>query len=181
MTTTTASPPPVGPSTTARPSTTSSPTTTAARPTTTASAGGYLTGFGATRATWAAGHTPDPSGPAGSYWPRLSDGKDSYASVRFVGGRALAYTENLYPPLTATEARAVVGDELPPDAHTVSATRGPSGERVVDASPTLHAATGDEVAVLLQSPGPAYDPSDVTVLVYSAVRAGSASGRGSPS
>lgn len=164
-----------GPATAARSSTTSAPATSApgtSAPGTTA-ATGYLSGFGATQATWAAGHHPDPLGPAGNYWPRLSNAKDTYADVRFIGGRALSYVENLDPPETASQARSVVGDELPPDAHVVSDTRTAGGERLVEASPTLLAATGDDVAVEMSSPTSSYDPAQVTSLTYSAIPAAS--------
>lgn len=165
----TAAPPrPTTTTTTARPG---PPSTASTGPTATTTGSGYLSGFGATEASWAAGHHPDPSSPAGNYWPRLADGRDTYAGVRFVGGRALSYVENLDPPETAADARAVVGDELPPDARVVSDTTTPGGERLVEASPTLSAAIGENVAVEMASGGSSYDPSRVTSLTYSAVPA----------
>lgn len=63
----------------------------------------------------------DPNGTG--YWPRLATGVDTYTSVRFFQGRALRYTENLYPSLPAASALHVIGDELPPDAHVVTTRR----------------------------------------------------------
>jgi hypothetical protein len=131
-----------------------------------------ITGFGATTAAWDAGHTPDPDAPKGSYWPRYANGEDTYQDVRFIRGRALSYVENIYPAETVAQARAVIGDEMPPDAHVVSETRVAGGERVVVESAVLRAATGDNAAVVMRSPGAVFDPNDVTSLTYSAVPAG---------
>lgn len=130
-----------------------------------------LSGFGATEAEWAAGHTVDPNGTG--YWPRLANGLDTYTSVRFIRGRALRYTENLYPPLPAASALHVIGDELPPDAHVVhdapSPPAHPSCAQVVEASPTLQATAGMEVLAELRSSGGRYDSAAVASITYQAL------------
>lgn len=128
-----------------------------------------LSGYGATRSQWAAGHTMDPNHTG--YWPRLANGLDTYTSVRFIRGRALSYTENLLPALPAADALHVVGDELPPDAHVVHDAPSPPGGRplcaqVVEASPTLQAAAGVEVLAELRSAGGGYDAAAVTTITY---------------
>ncbi|MDQ2754535.1 MAG: hypothetical protein M3R71_03190, partial [Actinomycetota bacterium] len=123
-----------------------------------------LSGYGATRAAWAAGHQMDPAGTG--YWPRLSSGDDAYTSVTFIGGRALAYTENVYPAMSVADALKVVGDDLPPDAHLGQKDTRPSCEQVLVASRSISALAGVEVLIELHSDGRAYDPSQVDNITY---------------
>src|SRR5579875_2444580 len=99
------------PSTTAASPGGTAPPTTHPTTTTTNPAVADITGFGATKAAWDAGHTPDPDAPKGSYWPRYANGEDTYQDVRFIRGRALSYVENVYPAETAAQVRAATGDE----------------------------------------------------------------------
>lgn len=123
-----------------------------------------LSGYGATRAAWAAGHQMDPAGTG--YWPRLSSGHDTYTSVTFIRGRALAYTENVYPAMSAADALKVVGDDLPPDAHLGHADRRPSCEQVMVSSRSISALAGVGVLVELHSDGGAYYPARVDYITY---------------
>ncbi len=127
-----------------------------------------LSGFGATEAGWASGHELDPDGRG--YWPRLANGLDTYTSVQFVRGRALRYTENLFPAMPVSGALHVIGDELPPDARLVhygpSPPVHPSCTQVVESSPTLRSKAGVEVLVEMRSGGARYDSAAVTSLTF---------------
>ncbi|MGH9132210.1 MAG: hypothetical protein ACRDWV_11210 [Acidimicrobiales bacterium] len=127
-----------------------------------------LSGYGATRAAWATGHQLDPSGTG--FWPRLADGDDTYTSVSFVRGRALSYTEHLYPAISEAEALKVVNDEMPPDVKVigtkVSPALRPSCEQLVLSSPTIRTLAGANVLVELYSDGQGYEPQQVTRLTY---------------
>jgi hypothetical protein len=151
-------------STTTRPARSTTPSTS----TTTSPSLGYLTGYGATQAVWYQGHTADPDG--GGFYPRLGNGDDTYTSVQFVNGRALYYTENLYPAVPLDQAMASVGDELPFDATTAhnapSPTANPSCQQVVETSPTLSAAAGVDVLAELRSATPSLDTGAVTEITY---------------
>lgn len=138
---------------------------TQAAPSTTAQLD-LLSGYGATRAAWDAGHQMDPAGTG--YWPRLASGYDTYTSVVFVRGRALQYTEHLYPSLAASDAVKVAGDELPPDTRIVERvpSGGPACQLVVESSSTLDALAGVEVLVELHSGGTGYDPASVSTITY---------------
>lgn len=139
--------------------------TTAATPVSTVA--DQLTAWGATEANWDLNHQPDPRVPNHTgFWPRLSNGLDTYASVNFAGGKALRYTENLYPAETSSQARYVVHDELPPSAHLVSAERQSACEELVFASPKLTAMTGGGVRATLHSPGAVFDAADVVSITY---------------
>jgi hypothetical protein len=110
----------------------------------------------------------DPRGTG--YWPRLGSGYDTYTSVTFSGGRALRYTEHLYPDMSSASALKVVGDELPPDARVVSDPPVPPGHpacaQVVESSRTIRALAGVEVLAELRSSGPGYDPGAVSSITY---------------
>jgi hypothetical protein len=151
-------------STTTRPAR-STPSSTS---TTTSPSLGYLTGYGATEAVWYQGHTADPDG--GGFFPRLGSGDDTYTSVQFVNGRALYYTENLYPAVPLDQAISSVGDELPFDATTVhnapNPTVNPSCQQLVETSPTLTAAAGVDVLAELRSATSALDTGAVTEITY---------------
>lgn len=137
-------------------------------PTTASTSPGYLTGYGATQAVWYQGHTPDPDG--GGFFPRLANGKDTYTSVKFVNGRALFYTENLYPPAPLDQALASVSDELPFDATVVhnapSPATAPSCQQVVETSPTLRAEAGVQVLAELRSDTPSLDATAISEITY---------------
>jgi hypothetical protein len=152
----------------------SSTTTTTARParsttSTTAPASlGYLTGYGATQAVWDQSHTADPDGAG--FFPRLGDGDDTYTGVQFTNGRALSYTEHLYPSVSVDEALSSVGDELPFDATVVydepSPATNPACQQVVETSPTLQSAAGVEVLAELQSATPTLDTDAVSEISF---------------
>jgi hypothetical protein len=145
------------------------PASTRAAPTTAPpTAVDLLSGFGATKAEWAAGHQMDPDGTG--YWPRLANGPDTYTSVQFLRGRALRYTENLYPAVPAASALHVIGDELPPDARVVHYAPSPPGHplcaQVVESSYTLQVKAGVEALVEMRSGGGSYDSAAVATLTF---------------
>ncbi len=84
-------------------------------------------------AEWATWHHHDPT--AVGYWPRLANGVDTYTSVGFVRGRALRYTENLYPPVPVAIALSVVADDLPPRRARVHDAASPPGPSRVPQGP----------------------------------------------
>jgi hypothetical protein len=158
------------------------PTTTTPAPpatSTTLAPIGYLADYGATVATWDADHHPDPLG-TGGFWPRLSNGLDTYVDVRFVDGRALEYRENLDPPVSASTALSVLGDELPPDARVLLERTAPPGapvcEQIVEASPTLRTLAHVDVLAELWSSGEPFDPNDVVAITYAPVASPAAVG-----
>ena len=136
-----------------------------------------LVGWGATKAQWYANHTPDPLVPNGTgFWPRNSDGLDTYASVRFVHGRALSYVLNLEPPLPVSGAEHWVLDELPPDAHLVLARAEPAGapscEVMVFTSRLVLAAVHRNVLAVARSLDPALDPATIWSIQLSPISPG---------
>jgi hypothetical protein len=142
-----------GPSRPSHPAASPSTSTTTAKPL------DLLSGYAATEADWKVGHQLDPLGTG--YWPRLSSGYDTYTSVRFIRGRALEYTEHVYPPLSTGAALKVVDDELPPDAHVVYDRPGKTScQQVVESSRTITALAGVEVLIEL------YGPGDVSSISY---------------
>lgn len=154
--------------TTTSATTTSATTATTAKPSTPPSTvADQLTAWGATEANWDLNHQADPRiHNHTGFWPRLSNGLDTYASVSFAGGKALRYTENLYPSETASQARYVVHDELPPSAHLISLQHQPGCEELIFSSPKLLAMAGSGVRATLLSPGPVFDAADVVSITY---------------
>ncbi|MBO0893640.1 MAG: hypothetical protein J2O39_04620 [Acidimicrobiales bacterium] len=159
-----------GPSPGAATTTTSTTTLSApsSAPTTGSASLGYLTGYGATQAVWYQSHTPDPDG--GGFFPRLGNGDDTYTGVQFTKGRALAYTEHLYPPVPIDQALSSVGDELPFDATVVhngpSPPTEPACEQVVETSPTLQSMAGVEVLAELRSDTSTLDTGAVSEISF---------------
>lgn len=153
-------------------STTTAPSTTSTTSTTTSTSAGYLTGFGATQAVWYQGHTPNPDGDG--FYPILGDGLNTYTNVQFVDGRALIYTENLYPPAPLDQALDSVGDEAPFDATMVhnapSPAANPTCQQVVETSPTLSALAGVDMLAELRSATPALDTDAITEITYQPFR-----------
>lgn len=129
---------------------------------------GYLTGYGATQAVWYQSHTPDPDGSG--FFPRLGNGDDTYTGVQFTNGRALYYTEHLYPAVPVDVALSSVGDELPFDATVVhnapSPATNPVCEQVVESSPTLQSAAGVEALAELRSDTTALDTDAVSEITF---------------
>lgn len=138
-----------------------------------------LVGWGATKAQWYANHTPDPLVPNGTgFWPRNSDGLDTYASLRFVDGRALFYVLNLEPPLPVSGAEHWVLDELPPDAHLVLARAEPAAaptcEVMVFTSRLVLAVVHRNVLAVARSLDPVLDPAAIWSIQLSPIVPGAA-------
>lgn len=129
-----------------------------------ASGAAFLTAWGATTASWADNHEPDP-GRSGGWWPRLPDNRDTYQSLDVVGGRVVGYTLALYPSVSEAEARTRLANDLPIDATVVVDRAVPGCRQLVEQSPTLTAVTGLRVLVELRSSGGSYDPASVSTIV----------------
>ena len=141
------------------PTTGAAPTSTTAPPSADVS---YLTAYGATVAGFNANHQTDP-GRSGGYWPRLPDGRDTYASLQIAGGRVVGYTLALDPAMSASDARDRLANDLPLDAKVTGDRRLAGCEQLVEDSATLAAATGARVLAELRSSG-SYDPAAVTTI-----------------
>lgn len=86
-----------------------------------------LTNFGATIQRWNLSHTPDPSAPS-NYWPRLSDGRDTYSSLNVQDGVVLGFTLALYPSISPGSAQVLAKNLMPPTESVVSTTHGSACE-----------------------------------------------------
>lgn len=144
-----------------------STTATTAPATTTTTVPDTLVSYGATFAQWQANHTEDPDSPGNGYWPRLPSGLDTYASVTFIGGKALRYLENIYPAETLHGAILRVEDELPPAPSILARAQHPSCYELLFSSRRVLAMTGVNVLAVLESGGPSFDPQSVTTITYS--------------
>ena len=161
----------------ARASTAPSVTTslsTATTTTSTPSGLAFLTAWGAGSDQWSANHTPDPATPA-SYWPRLPDGLDTYTNVQMVGGRVVAYVLNIYPNVSADDAKTRVANDLPLDTAVVTERRLPACDQLVESGPTVRAVSAGGLLVELESAGgTAYAASSVARIIVSPLAAGTA-------
>ncbi|MDA8278284.1 MAG: hypothetical protein M0Z45_08860 [Actinomycetota bacterium] len=82
-----------------------------------------LSNFGATIQSWNLSHTLDPNNPNG-YWPRLSDGRDTYSALNIQDGVVLGFTFALTPSIPLKLASALARDFMPPSTVVVATKKG---------------------------------------------------------
>ena len=82
-----------------------------------------LSNFGATIQSWNLSHTLDPNNPNG-YWPRLSDGRDTYSALDVQDGVVLGFAFALTPSIPLKLASALARDFMPPTAVVVATKKG---------------------------------------------------------
>lgn len=80
------------------------------------------TAWGASISVWMANHTADPSGN-GNYWPRLSDGRDTYSQVVVENGIVVSFVYALYPSIPLNLAESLALSLLPSSLVARSTTR----------------------------------------------------------
>lgn len=73
---------------------------------------GLSDNYGATIGQWNANHTEDPVS-SGNFWPRLSDGRDTYSNLKTLNGTVVGFTYALDPSLPIGLARALALSLLP--------------------------------------------------------------------
>jgi hypothetical protein len=108
-----------------------------------------LTGFGATKKSWAAHHVRDPNPKLASgccFLPKQRDGQDRYFSVLYDHSRVFSYEMHFDPPVTeATARRLILLHEAPPDARLRRDVRKPTCEQIEYRSSLLKNAIGTSV------------------------------------
>jgi hypothetical protein len=135
-----------------------------------------LVEWGATTQQWNLNHHQDPLVQNGQgYWPRLSNGLDTYSDLRFVKGRVTYYTLELYPAVVLSEAENRLLDELPPDAQVVwrhpLPLHGATCEAILARSGVLASKLGDAVLAVARSAQSDFDPTAITSIALSPVGA----------
>ncbi|MDA8196432.1 MAG: hypothetical protein M0019_04345 [Actinomycetota bacterium] len=80
-----------------------------------------ITNFGATIANWNQAHTPDPNSPS-NYWPRLSDGRDTYSNLIIEGGLVLGFTFAINPSIPSGAAETLAKNFMPSSESVVSSS-----------------------------------------------------------
>ncbi|CAG4933216.1 unnamed protein product [Acidithrix sp. C25] len=84
-----------------------------------------LNNWGATMAIWDQNHTVDPRAPS-AFWPRLSDGRDTYTSLIVESGVVVGFTFALYPSISLALAKGLALSLLPLSEKQISTAKSAS-------------------------------------------------------